>query len=222
MSRGGQPPLWQSVKIDKRMALGLKAVVLLYAMVAPFAWRDVAIDLTPVYAVGFVLGTLALSVDVTLGALFLMAVAITMVTIGRQTAAVRAAAAAVPLDSYPAYEKPHPSPPAPVRERFVPSPARPRSPVREHFVSAPAPPPPSAPAPAPTPSEETSDGEYAPEATEGPSFLLRPDGDFVTEAALEAAQTNRVGPDDVYSPLGAESYSIQGRARAVPVVPMVW
>lgn len=212
MKRNGRSTrLWQSVKIDKRLALGLKAVVLLYSLVAPFAWRDVGIDLMPVYAVGFVLGTLTLSVDVTLGALVLTAVTITMVTIGRQTAAARhAAAASTALDAYPAYEKQASSPMAPIL-----SPG-----LREGFSSAPAPPPATQPNVAMF--DDTADGEQAPEATIGPDFLLHPDGEFVTEANLAAAQTNRVGPDDVYSPLGAESYSIQGRARDVPVVPMVW
>ena len=86
--------LWQTVRIDKRLTVGIKAVVLMYSMVAPFAWRDVAIDLTPVYVVGFVLGTLTLSVDFTLGALVLAAVAITMVTTIRPSSGVATPATA--------------------------------------------------------------------------------------------------------------------------------
>lgn len=201
--------LWQSIKIDKRLALGLKAVVMLYALAAPFAWRDVAIDPTPVYAVGFALGTLALSVDVTLGLLVLTAVATTMVSIGRQTAAVRADRSRdTAPDFYPAYEKVDKTPLAPV--------------LREGFSSAP---PVSVSYAQPDEQPVVPDvvlEETAPEDTVGPKFLLQPDGKFVTEASLAAAQTNRVGPDDVYSPLGGGSYSIQGLARDVPVVPMVW
>lgn len=194
--------LWQSVDLDERLVLCLKAAVLLYTTAAPFVWRDVAVDLTPVYAIGFVLGTLVLSVDFTLGALFLMAVAVTMVTIGRKSASAKPPSP--PPETSRAYE--HRPPPA--AAPFAPLEP---SPPREGFSPAPEP-----------PVEETSDGERAPEDTVGPHFLLKPDGEFVTESSLAAAQTNRVGPDDVYSPLGAQSYSVQGRARDVPVVPMVW
>lgn len=203
MKRGGRSTrLWQSVEIDKHLTLGLKAVVLMYIMVAPSAWRDVSVDLMPVYAVGFVLGTLTLSVDLTLGGLVLAAVTITMVSINRRNAsAAPAPDAPAPLDTT------HTAPamaPA-MREDFSPVPAQGDSDAAIFEI-------------------ETSVGEKAPpeDTAVGPDFLLRPDGVFVTEANLSAAQTNIIGPDDVYSPLGPSAYSVQGRARDVPVVPMVW
>eukprot|EP00873_Tetraselmis_striata_P033879 jgi/Tetstr1/454143/TSEL_041062.t1 len=202
------PSVWRSLKVDPRLVLAMKAGVLLYSLAAPFVWGAVDIDMTPVYIVALAVGSLSLAVDPALGCLVMGAVVITMVTVSKRS--------------------PPPSPDAQTRDTFFPvahmSPVPDaRRPAVEGFESHPAPSPdaPEPPAEA-APPKETSDGERAPEDLPGPTFLLKPDGKFVTDASLRAAQTNEVGPNDAYCPLGLDSYSVQGRVRGVGIVPMAW
>ena len=223
--------MWIATGLDPLVALILKAAVLLYIMIAPFSLAHVPIDLTAVYVAGFACGAACLTVDFTLGLLVITAVIVSMVTINRAKtrrprppsedplmyASDVVATLPVPVRSLEDERAPESAP--------VPAPAP---------APAPAPEPEPEPAPAPKPTEaalrmqqHTGDAMHFyddddDELEQGHRFLLKPDGVFVTEDSLERAQSNRVGPDSAYCPLGIESYGVQGVASGVSVVPMTW
>lgn len=214
--RGAKRGVWSGIRVDDRLVWVLKAAAVVYAAAAPFFLGAVDADLTAVYAVAFVAGAAAWCVDAVLGALVLMGVVITMVAISRASAAAAARGGdrgrdedgedAFPWARRAAAE----STPGSAGRGPGPEPV-------EAFVSEAADGP---------EDYATSDGERAPEATDGPRFLLDPRSQhgYVTESGMASAQTNEVGgySDFVYCPLGAGSYSVQGTAAGVGVAPMAW
>ena len=215
--------MWTAIILDPQVTLVMKAAALLYTMVAPFSLGYVPVDLTAVYVAGIACGAACLAVDLTLGLLIIIAVVTSMVTINRAKDRPRrpvadddpmlyacdvVATLPVPVsavDQPEEAQKPNPEPPSP------PQP--------------PPPPPPPQPQPQPV-ADEDDEGMCFREEDDagggGQRFLLQPDGFFVTEESLASAQTNQVGPDSVYCPLGKDSYGVQGVTSGVSVMPMVW
>lgn len=211
--------MWASASLDWRLAAVLKAAALAYCIAAPYVWGPVDGDLKPALLAACALGALAFALDPFLGLLVLSGVAGTAMTISQRNAekklaarpapeefvaggALTAAATGLGLSVF-----------APRRPRgeVAPPPVRAVPPAPEQVHAAP----PSPVHPVPAAPERKTTARTAPS-------LLEPDGSFVTAASLEAVQSNVVGPDDSYSPLGSDSYGAQGRAVGVPVVPMPW
>lgn len=203
--------MWTAIILDPQVTLVIKAAALLYTMVAPFSLGYVPVDLTAVYVAGIACGAACLAVDLTLGLLILIAVVTSMVTINRAKDRPRrpvvdddpvmyasdvVATLPVPVSTV---EQPDPEPPSP-------------------------PPPPPSPPPVAKLGEEEDEGMCFRDEDDagGQRFLLQPDGFFVTEDSLASAQTNKVGPDSAYCPLGKNSYGVQGVTSGVSVMPMVW
>lgn len=69
---------------------------------------------------------------------------------------------------------------------------------------------------------DTATVEEVPEFTEGPEFLRKPDGEFVTEQSLASAQTNVVGDmTSAYNPVGIpDMYTIQGGMSGLGITGM--
>ena len=220
--------MWTAIGLDPLIALILKAVVLLHIMIAPFSLVHVPIDLTAVYVAGFACGAACLTIDSTLGLLVITAVIVSMVTINRAKT-----------------RRPRPPSEDPLMYATdvvatLPVPVRSLDDDRaSESAPAPASVPKSEPEPKPKPASAPEPTQAAPrmeqhdrdamhfydddhENEHGHRFLLKPDGVFVTDESLERAQSNRVGPDSAYCPLGKESYGVQGVASGVSVVPMTW
>lgn len=209
--------MWTAIILDPQVTLVIKAAALLYTMVAPFSLGYVPVDLTAVYVAGIACGAACLAVDVTLGLLIIIAVVTSMVTINR--AKYRPRRPVVDDDPVLYATDVVATLPVPVQqdktEESTPSPP------------PPTPPPPTPPSPTTPKLEEEEQDEgmcFRDEdvAGGGQRFLLQPDGLFVTEESLASAQTNKVGPDSVYCPLGKNSYGVQGVTSGVSVMPMVW
>ena len=211
--------MWTAIILDPQVTLVIKAAALLYTMVAPFSLGYVPVDLTAVYVAGIACGAACLAVDVTLGLLIIIAVVTSMVTINR--AKDRPRRPVVDDDPVMYASDVVATLPVPVHQDMkndmeLPPPPPPPPPI-----------PPSPPSPpAPTPKLEEDDEGICfrdeDDAGGGQRFLLQPDGFFVTEDSLASAQTNKVGPDSVYCPLGKNSYGVQGVTSGVSVMPMVW
>ena len=176
---------------------GLKLAVFAYLAVVPFLRLGaLGIEAFPIFVVGCVVGAALLSLDVTLGTLVLLSVAVTMI--------VTVSAEEAPTD-------PAPDPPSfkPFRTKTSMAPKE-ISGFESEPVLAAAPP---VDTPADTPIvPDTATVEEVPEFTEGPEFLRKPDGEFVTEQSLSAAQNNVVGDmTSAYNPVGIpDMYTIQG------------
>ncbi len=211
--------MWTAIILDPQVTLVIKAAALLYTMVAPFSLGYVPVDLTAVYVAGIACGAACLAVDFTLGLLIIIAVVTSMVTINRAKDRPRRPV----VDDDPVLYASDVVATLPVTVSAVEQPENTQEPDPEPPSPSPPSPPPKSPPPVVEEDEEgicfRDDDENA---AGGQRFLIQPDGFFVTEESLASAQTNKVGPDSVYCPLGEDSYGVQGVTSGVSVMPMVW
>ena len=215
--------------MDPLIALYLKAAVLMYVLVSPFALSYVPMDLTAVYVAGVVCGVACAAIDIVLGVLIVVGVVITAVTVSRAPKKRGASRQAEdPLmyacDVVATLPAPIVSPPQPPPAAVSsPPPAAVSSPPPPPAAVS-SPPPPAAVSSPPPPPADDDDPPVVYTAPEegGQRFLLRPDGFFVTDESLARAQSNEVGGDGSVGPLGESVYGVQGRLGGVSVVPMTW
>jgi hypothetical protein len=189
--------------------MALKLAVLAYLAIVPILRLGaLGLDALPIFVVGCVVGAALLSLDVTLGTLVLLSVAVTMIV-------------TISADD----DHPSSSPPSfkPYRSRTSMSPSE-----ISGFKSEPKPLEPGLASPPPedkvtdTPVHLASVDRIPEYREEGPEFLRRPDGEFVTEDGLASAQTNVVGDlTSAYNPVGIpDMYTIQGGMSGLEIAGM--
>lgn len=167
----------------------LKVVVFAYLAIMPFVRvGDIGADLLPIFVVGCVVGAALLSLDVTLGTLVLLSVAVTMIMMNPGGGSM----SPDPVDSSKTVRPFKASTP-----KY--SPVAPEEPLLQEPVLQ-----------EPVLQEDKSDADVINEEPEQ-KYLFDVDGEFVTEEGLAAAQTNVVGDlTTIYSPTGKDVYSAQG------------
>ena len=162
----------------------LKVVVFAYLAIMPFVRvGDIGADLLPIFVVGCVVGAALLSLDVTLGTLVLLSVAVTMIMMNPGGGSMS---------------------PYPVDSSKTVRPFKASTP--KHYPVPPEEPP----LQEPVLQEDESNAAAVDEEPEK-KYLFDVDGEFVTEEGLASAQTNVVGDlTTIYSPTGKDVYSAQG------------
>ena len=218
-------------KIDAKT--GLKVAVFAYLLAIPLVGLGrLGPDSLPVFVLGCVLGAALLTLDVTLGTLVLLAVAVTMiVTVSPEDSRpVPTPAAPKPANANePSPAKPPPQPAAAEPSKAA-QPAQPANATQAAAepskaaaeTSKAAAEPSKAAQPAQPANANAEHHVYQTQSTalaQGPELLRLPDGVFVTEQGLASAQTNVVGDTrTAYNPVGIQNmYTVQGMMSGLDI-----